>query len=247
MKPVTCGASGIACTGAVVLDAPRARVDRQAADEPLAAVVVALLAAGPGEGEEARHVELAAVARHGEAARLEVLGPGGIAAAPGAHVHVADDALAGHVDDRDRVLRGVGDERALAVGRDDDVPRLGAGRQAPHDAGAEPRRAAVEDADDGDGAGGRVGDERPPVVVAQRHALGLVAGGDAADLGVRVGADDRHRVGIRVDRPDEAAVVGDRDRARVRGGLETEARRGGGERRGRRRRARGRASPGTSS
>ena len=203
------------------------------ADDALAAAVVALLAAGPGEREEARDVEAVAVAVDGEPARLEVAVAVRLVAAAAGEVDVADDR-AGAAASMTVIVSWplLATKTRRPSGETTTFHGSAPVVSAPARAGAErARRARVRDPDDADRAARGVGDERVAVGRVERDALRLVADADRPQDRVVRGADDRDRVGARVDDPDEAAVARHRDRARVGRGRERAARLGGADRR----------------
>src|SRR5437879_4625042 len=87
-------------------------------------------------------------------------------------IEVADDRPSRRVDHGDGVLTAIGDEDALAVGGTNDVPRLGAsGEVSGQDGGLERTAGRIVDPDDGDRAGGGVGDISVLAIGCQRNAL----------------------------------------------------------------------------
>src|SRR5439155_3634127 len=108
------------------------------------------------------------------------------------------DRARGRVDDRDGVLAAVRDEHALAVGRTDDVPRLGSGGEIGDDTRAERAPSRVADLNDGDGVAGGVGYIGPLVIGREGDALGFIADGDLCQARVVVGTNNADRVVARV-------------------------------------------------
>ena len=173
--------------------------------------------AGFGEGQKARHVELRVVLRHGQTARLEMARAVGIVGEGVAQIHMADHGLAGGVDDRDGVLRAVGDKDPQAVRRRDNVPRLGPRRDVgEHRCGeCSPRR--IVDLNDRDRVARGIGDVSELAVGRERDALRFSAHSDLRQPRVVVRANHAHAVVARIDGPDQPVIERDGDGAGVGG------------------------------